>query len=151
MKQKIPIYAYKNREYIGKFNSMLEAANAANITPNQVGKIARGEQKCTNKGYYFAFQPLTEEQIGQLPIKSQEKKQYIKKEDYGCKQKAFKREYEVPCSDPTIMYIPKNKEEKIQQFKTFLYKNLRDRWVLLPKNVVNLQKIYIREFLKSIE
>lgn len=151
MKKKIPIYAYKNQEFIGKFNSMAEAANAANITPNQVGKIARGEQKCTRDGFYFSFNKLTEDETSKLPIKTNKKQEYIINEERSCKQKAFKRVYEVSCVNPQIMFQPSNKQERIEQFKTFLYKNLRDRWMYLPQNVVSLHKVYIQEFLKSFE
>ena len=151
MKQKIPIYVYKNQEYIGKFNSMVEAANYCKLVPTQISKIAKGKQKCTKDGFYFSFNKLTEDEKSKLPIKTNKKQEYIINEERSCKQKAFKRVYEVSCANPQIMLLPSNKQERIEQFKTFLYKNLRDRWMYLPQNVVSLQKVYINEFLKSFE
>lgn len=151
MKKKKPIYVYLNREFQGKFDSTLEAAEAAGVTPLVVSKIARGLTKrpVTNKGYHFSYHPLSDEELEQLPIR-EEKEGYLRVDGRSCKQIVEDQEYEVSCQNPQVTYQPNNKMQRIEQFKTFLWQAMSDRWYIIPKNVATLEKQYCREFLNSM-
>ena len=150
MKKRIPIFVYFNREYLGKFGSMQDAARRAGITPNQVGKIARGKQKCTREGFYFSFNELTEEEIDELPVKDKFPKPYVRQDGRKCTKVVEDMEYEVPCDNQNVCHFARSKEQRKEDFKTFLFTKFRDRWMIIDKRMATLERQYIREFLQSI-
>ena len=152
MKYRKPIYAYFNREFIGKFKSIMEAADKANVTPCTVGKIANKQSKssCTRNGYTFSFQPLTQEELDKIPIKNINDKGYTRVDGKSCKQIVDEQAYEVNCNDPKVLWIPKSKEGKKAMLKTFIFQRLENRWMILPKPMATLEKQFIREIISSL-
>ena len=61
MKERIKCYVYKNREFVGKFNSLREASLATGDNQQSIRFIMLGKQHITRKGYVYTAEPLTEE------------------------------------------------------------------------------------------
>lgn len=148
----IPIYIYKNREFCFKAASIAEAAEKTNVTPTQVRNILYhiGKQPCTRQGFAYSTKPLTDDEIEQLPCIDTDQKGYTKVDGKRCRQIVDEQEYEVSGSDGNVTYQASKKQERIDNFKQFLFNNFRERWMLIPKKQATLERTFIREFLESI-
>ena len=148
----IPIYIYKNQELWCKAASIAEAAEKTSVTPPQVRNILYhiGKRTCTRQGFSYSTKPLIEDEIEQLPCIDTEQKGYTKVEGKRCRQIVEEQEYEVACKDGKVTYQASKKQERIDNFKQFLFNNFRERWMLIPKKQATLEKTFIREFLDSI-
>ena len=148
----IPIYIYKNQELWCKAASIAEAAEITSVTPPQVRNILYhiGKQTCTRQGFSYATKPLTDDEIVQLPCIDTEQKGYKRIDGKSCRQIVEEQEYEVACKDGKVTYQASKKQERIDNFKQFLFNNFRERWMLIPKKQATLEKTFIREFLDSI-
>ena len=148
----IPIYIYKNKELWCKAASIAEAAEITSVTPPQVRNILYhlGKQTCTRQGFSYATNPLTDNEIEQLPCMDTDKKGYTKVDGKRCRQIVDEQEYEVSGEDGNVTYQASKKQERIDNFKQFLFNSFRERWMLIPKKQATLEKTFIREFLDSI-
>lgn len=148
----IPIYIYKNQELWCKAASIAEAAEKTSVTTPQVRNILYhlGKQTCTRQGFSYSTKPLTDDEIEQLPCMDTEQKGYTKVDGKRCRQIVEEQEYEVACKDGKVTYQASKKQERIDNFKQFLFNNFRERWMLIPKKQATLEKTFIREFLESI-
>jgi len=150
MRQKRACYAYKNHELVGFFNSINEASDKTKENTATIRNILEGKQQITRKGYVYTDEPLTEEEIQSMPtIKEKETKQE-KRFNNDCKKLFNGFDYEVPCSNHQVTYQARSKEQRIKDFKYFLYQKLYTHWNSIPKAAVNLERIYIQEFLDSL-
>ena len=148
----IQVYIYKNREFCCKAASIAEAAEITSVTTPQVRNILYhlGKQTCTRQGFSYATKPLTDDEIEQLPCIDTEQKGYKRIDGKSCRQIVEEQEYEVACKDGKVTYQASKKQERIDNFKQFLFNNFRERWMLIPKKQATLEKTFIREFLDSI-
>ena len=148
----IPIYIYKNQELWCKAASIAEAAEITSVTPPQVRNILYhiGKQTCTRQGFSYSTKPLTDDEIEQLPCMDTEQKGYKRIDGKRCRQIVEEQEYEVACKDGKVTYQASTKQERIDNFKQFLFNSFRERWMLIPKSQATLEKTFIREFLDSI-
>ena len=148
----IPIYIYKNQELWCKAASIAEAAQITSVTPPQVRNILYhiGKQTCTRQGFSYYTKPLKEDELEQLPCIDTEQKGYTRIDGKSCRQIVEEQEYEVACKDGKVTYQASKKQERIDNFKQFLFNSLRERWMLIPKKQATLEKTFIREFLDSI-
>ena len=148
----IPIYIYKNQELWCKAASIAEAAEITSVTPPQVRNILYhiGKQTCTRQGFSYSTKPLTDDEIEQLPCMDTEQKGYKRIDGKRCRQIVEEQEYEVACKDGKVTYQASTKQERIDNFKQFLFNSFRERWMLIPKSQATLEKTFIREFLESI-
>lgn len=148
----IPIYIYKNREFCFKAASIAEAADKTSVTPAQVRNILYhlGKQPCTRQGFAYSTKPLTDDEIEQLPCIDTDKKGYTKVDGKRCRQIVDEQEYEVSGADGNVTYQASKKQERIDNFKQFLFNNFRERWMIIPKKQATLERTFIREFLESI-
>ena len=148
----IQVYIYKNREFCCKAASIAEAAEKTSVTPAQVRNILYhiGKQPCTRQGFAYSTKPLTYVEIEQLPCMDTEQKGYTKVDGKRCRQIVEEQEYEVACKDGKVTYQSSKKQERIDNFKQFLFNSFRERWMLIPKAQATLEKTFIREFLDSI-
>ena len=148
----IPIYIYKNQELWCKASSIAEAADKTSATPAQVRNILYhiGKQPCTRQGFAYSTKPLTDDEIEKLPCMDTDKKGYTRIDGKSCRQIVDEQEYEVNCKDGKVTYQASKKQERIDNFKQFLYTKFRERWMLIPKAQVTLERTFIREFLDSI-
>ena len=146
----IPIYIYKNQEFFFKASSITEAAEKTGATQAQVRNILYhiGKQNCTRQGFAYSTKPLTDDEIEQLPCIDQ--KGYTKVDGKRCRQIVDEQEYEVSGADGNVTYQASKKQERIDNFKQFLFNNFRKRWMLIPKKQATLERTFIREFLDSI-
>ena len=151
-RKSIPIYIYKNKEFLCKAASIAEAAEITSVTPTQVRNILYHlvKQPCTRQGFSYSTKPLTDDEIEQLPCIDTEQKGYTKVDGKSCRQIVEEQEYEVSSADGKVTYQASKKQERIDNFKTFLYAIFRDRWMLIPKKQATLEKTFIREFFDSI-
>ena len=148
----IQVYIYKNQELWCKAESIAEAAEKTNVTPTQVRYILYhiGKQPCTRQGFSYSTKPLTEIEIEQLPCMDTDKKGYTRIDGKSCRQIVEEQKYEVSGADGNVTYQASKKQDRIDNFKQFLYTKFRERWMLIPKKQVTLEKTFIREFLDSI-
>ena len=148
----IPIYIYKNQEFCCKAASIAEAAEITSVTPPQVRNILYhiGKQTCTRQGFSYYTKPIKEDELEQLPCIDTEQKGYTKVDGKRCRQIVEEQEYEVACKDGKVTYQASKKQERIDNFKQFLFNSFRERWMLIPKKQATLEKTFIREFLDSI-
>ena len=151
-RKSIPIYIYKNQEFLCKAASIAEAAEITSVTPTQVRNILYHlvKQPCTRQGFSYSTKPLTDAEIEQLPCIDTDQKGYTRIDGKSCRQIVDEQEYEVSGSDRNVTYQASKKQERIDNFKTFLYTIFKDRWMLIPKKQATLEKTFIREFLDSI-
>lgn len=148
----IQVYIYKNRELWCKASSIAEAADKTSVTPAQVRNILYhlGKQPCTRQGFAYSTKPLTDDEIEQLPCIDTDQKGYTKVDGKRCRQIVDEQEYEVSGADGNVTYQASKKQERIDNFKQFLFTSLRERWMIIPKKQVTLERTFIREFLDSI-
>ena len=150
MKQKRKTYAYLNQEFKFVADSAAEAAMKASVATAVVYQILKQERICTKQGWHFSDHELTDEEIEQLPCIDTGKKGYTKVDGKRCRQIVDEQEYEVSGADGNVTYQASKKQERIDNFKQFLFTSLRERWMLIPKRQATLEKTFIREFLDSI-
>ena len=148
----IPIYIYKNKELWCKAASIAEAAEITSVTPPQVRNILYhiGKQTCTRQGFSYYTKPLKEDELEQLPCIDTEQKGYKRIDGKSCRQIVEEQEYEVACKDGKVTYQASKKQDRIDNFKQFLFNSFRERWMIIPKKQATLEKTFIREFLDSI-
>ena len=151
-RKSIPIYIYKNQEFLCKAASIAEAAEITSVTPTQVRNILYHlvKQTCTRQGFSYSTKPLTDDEREQLPCIDNDQKGYTRIDGKSCRQIVEEQEYEVSGADRNVTYQASKKQERIDNFKTFLYTIFKDRWMLIPKKQATLEKTFIREFFDSI-
>lgn len=143
MKEKKKTYAYLNQEFKFAANSAAEAARKASVATAVVYQILSKQRLCTKQGWHFSDHKLTDEEIKQLPIKDNHHQAEVN-DARGCDKD------KKDCQDMMLFDFPRSKEEKVDEFKTFLFTIFRERWMLIDKKVAQLEKAFIREFLDSI-
>lgn len=151
-RKSIEVYIYKNKELCCKASSITEAADKTSATPAQVRNILYhlGKQPCTRQGFAYSTKPLTDDEIEQLPCIDTEQKGYTRVDGKRCRQIVDEQEYEVSGADGNVTYQASKKQERIDNFKQFLFTSFRERWMIIPKAQATLEKTFIREFLDSI-
>lgn len=150
MKRKKKTYAYLNQELKFITPTAAEAARKASVATAVVYQILKQERICTKQGWHFSEHKLTDEEIEQLPCIDTDKKGYTKVDGKSCRQIVDEQEYEVSGANGNVTYQASNKQERIDNFKQFLFNSLKERWMLIPKKQATLEKTFIREFLDSI-
>ena len=148
----IQVYIYKNQELWCKAASIAEAADKTSATQAQVRSILYHlvKQPCTRQGFAYSTKPLTDDEIEKLPCIDTDKKGYTKVDGKRCRQIVDEQEYEVSGADGNVTYQASKKQERIDNFKQFLFTSLKERWMLIPKKQATLERTFIREFLESI-
>ena len=151
-RKSIEVYIYKNKEFCCKAASIAEAAEKTSATPAQVRSILYHlvKRPCTRQGFAYSTKPLTDDELEQLPCMNTDQKGYTRVDGKRCRQIVDEQEYEVSGADGKVTYQASNKQERIDNFKQFLFNNLRERWMIIPKKQATLEKTFIREFLDSI-
>ena len=148
MKPKRPVNVYRNHEFIGHFNSINEASEQTKENATTIRNILEGKQEISRKGYVYTDEPLTEEEMQSMPTKKETKQE--KRFNNDCKKLFNGYDYEVPCNNHQVTYQARSKEQRIKDFKFFLYQKLQMHWDMIPKAAVNLEKVFINDFLDSI-
>ena len=144
MKKKKKTYAYLNQEFKFVADSAAEAARKASVATAVVYQILKQERICTKQGWHFSDHELTDEEIEQLPIKDNHHQAEVK-DARGCNKD------KKDCQDMMLFDFPRSKEEKVDEFKTFLFTIFRERWMLIDKKVAQLEKSYIKEALQEFK
>ena len=144
MKKKKKTYAYLNQEFKFVADSAAEAARKASVATAVVYQILKQERICTKQGWHFSDHELTDEEIEQLPIKDNHHQAEVK-DARGCNKD------KKNCQDMMLFDFPRSKEEKVDEFKSFLFTIFRERWMLIDKKVAQLEKAYIREALQEFK
>lgn len=149
----IQVYIYRNQEFWCKAASIAEAAQKTSVTPTQVRNILYhlGKQPCTRQGFVYSTKPLTDEEREQLPCMDIDTKGYTRVDGRSCRQIVESQEYEVNCNDGKVTHQAAKKEERIDNFRQFLFTKFRERWLIIPQAQATLERQYIREFLDSIK
>lgn len=145
-------YGYLNQELKFVAQSAAEAARKASVATAVVFQILNKQRPCTKQGWHFADHRLTDEERYELPVKDN----HIQNQDSthwgrGCVREVEDQVYEVDCNSPSVCYFPKRRNDKIEEFKTFLFTKFKERWLLIPKPLATLERQYIRDFLRQME
>lgn len=144
MKEKKKTYAYLNQELKFITPTALEAARKASVATAVVYQILGKQRLCTKQGWHFSDHELTDEEIEQLPIKDNHHQAEVK-DARGCNKD------KKDCQDMMLFDFPRSKEEKVDEFKSFLFTIFRERWMLIDKRVAQLERAYIREALQEFK
>ena len=144
MKEKKKTYAYLNQELKFITPTASEAARKASVATAVVYQILKQERICTKQGWHFSDHELTDEEIEQLPIKCNHHQAEVK-DTRGCNKD------KNDCQDMMLFDFPRSKEEKVDEFKSFLFTIFRERWMLIDKRVAQLERAYIREALQEFK
>lgn len=144
MKEKKKTYAYLNQEFKFAANSAAEAARKASVATAVVYQILSKQRPCTKQGWHFSDHEITDEEIEQLPIKDNHHQAEVN-DAIGCDKD--KKDYQ----DMMLFDFPRSKEEKVDEFKSFLFTIFRERWMLIDKRVAQLEMAYIREALQEFK
>ena len=144
MKKKKKTYAYLNQEFKFVADSASEAARKSSVATSVVYQILKKQRLCTKQGWHFSDHELTDEEIEQLPIKDNHHQAEVK-DARGCDKD------KKDCQDMMLFDFPRSKEEKVDEFKTFIFTIFRERWMLIDKKVAQLEKAYIREALQEFK
>lgn len=150
MRPKRACYAYKNHELVGFFNSINEASDKTKENTATIRNILEGKQEITRRGYVYTDEPLSEQEMQSMPTIKEKVIKQEKRFNKDCKKLFNGFDYEVPCSNHQVTYLARSKEQRIKDFKYFLYQKLYTHWNSIPKAAVNLEKVYINEFLDSL-
>jgi len=150
MKQKRKTYAYLNQEFKFVADSATEAAKKASVATAVVFQILSKQRPCTKQGWHFSDHRLTDEERYNLPVKDIHHQAKVK-DARGCYNEQEDCKYEVNCQDMRVFAFPRSREEKIEEFKTFLFTRFRDRWMIIDKRVAQLERCYIREALEEFK
>lgn len=143
MKGKKKTYAYLNQELKFITPTAAEAASKASVATAVVYQILSKQRLCTKQGWHFSDHELTDEEIEQLPIKCNHHQAEVK-DARGCDKD------KKDCQD-MMFGFPRSKEEKVDEFKSFLFTIFRERWMLIDKKVAQLEMAYIREALQEFK
>lgn len=143
MKEKKKTYAYLNQELKFITPTAAEAASKASVATAVVYQILSKQRLCTKQGWHFSDHELTDEEIEQLPIKCNHHQAEVK-DARGCDKD------KKDCQD-MMFGFPRSKEEKVDEFKSFLFTIFRERWMLIDKKVAQLEMAYIREALQEFK
>lgn len=143
MKGKKKTYAYLNQELKFITSTASEAARKASVATAVVYQILSKQRLCTKQGWHFSDHELTDDEIEQLPIKCNHHQAEVN-DARGCDKD------KKDCQD-MLFDFPRSKEEKVDEFKSFLFTIFRERWMLIDKKVAQLEKAYIREALQEFK
>lgn len=144
MKKKKKTYAYLNQEFKFVADSASEAARKSSVATSVVYQILKKQRLCTKQGWHFSDHKLTDEEIEQLPIKDNHHQAEVN-DARGCNKD------KNDCQDMMLFDFPRSKEEKVDEFKSFLFTIFRERWMLIDKKVAQLEKAYIKEALQEFK
>lgn len=152
MRQKKVTYLYKDRQFIGEFESATQAAQHAGETTMVARNVLSKRCKITRKGYHYSYRPLSEEEMQQLPIREEKQpKQQQKEKTY----KTTYREvdgfrFEVEPNNPNLFQFPRNRKGKVELLKQFIFTHMEKHWSTIPRNVAVLQKQFVKDLCNSI-
>ena len=155
-KPRVQVYAYGNDGMCRKFDSISQAALTMGEQPATL-RNAAVDERITRKGYLYSFKQLTVNEVDnkfkakEEKIASYKKNQPKERANTNCKEFEDKFEYDVNCFDREVCYIPKTKEGKLNLLRNFIYSKLELQWERKPRQVVALEKRFIRELLHSLE
>ena len=153
MRAKKTTYLYKNREYIGTFPSATQAAQHANESTMVARNVLSGRCKVTRKGYHYSYTPLSQEEIDNLPIREekQKPKQQQKEKTYRTLYRETENcRWEIESNNPNLFQFPRNRKEKVEMLKQFIYKKLTPIWFKQPKPLSEMEQEFVKDLCKSI-
>lgn len=144
MKTPIKTYVYNNRQFIGTYYSITEAAIAQGESLPTARQVILGKSKMTRKGNVYTTKELTDEEIENLPIKE--------RFNDDCKVQVDNNiEYEVNCQDHKVCYLPRSRKGKLNMLKQFIHNQMEYKWLTQPKQITALQKKFLQELFDALE
>ena len=155
-KPRVEVWAYGDDGMCRKFDSISQCALEIGEQPATL-RNAAVDERITRKGYLFSFKQLTVNEVTKKfeernkKIASYKKNQPKERANSNCKEFQDKFEYDVDCFCREVCYIPKTKEGKINLLRNFIYSKLELQWMRKPRQVVALEKRFIKEILHSLE
>lgn len=154
---KVEIWAYGNDGMCKKFDSIYEAALAMGEHPVTLRKAAI-DGRITRKGYLYSFKQLTVNEVDEkfnarekMIVSYKKNQPNEERANNDCKEIIGNQEFSVNCFDRQITYIPRNRKDKINLLKKFIWAHLQDRWMYLPTKVANIEKRAYQELLDSLQ
>ena len=152
MRAKKTTYLYKDREYIGTFPSATQAAQHAGETTMVARNVLSKRCKITRKGYHYSYKPLSQEEIDNLPIREEKQpKQQQKEKTYKVLYRETENcQWEIETNNPNLFQFPRNRKEKVEMLKQFIYKKLTPIWRAQPKPLSEMEQEFVKDLCKSI-
>ena len=152
MRAKKTTYLYKDREYIGTFPSATQAAQHAGETTMVARNVLSKRCKITRKGYHYSYKPLSQEEIDNLPIREEKQpKQQQKEKTYKVLYRETENcQWEIETNNPNLFQFPRNRKEKVEMLKQFIYKKLAPIWRAQPKPLSEMEQEFVKDLCKSI-
>lgn len=155
-KPRVQVYAYGNDGMCRKFDSISQAALTMGEQPATL-RNAAVDCRIARSGYLYSLKQLTVNEVTNKfeerdkKIASYKKNQPKERANTNCKEFEDKFEYDVDCFNREVTYIPKTKEGKLNLLRNFIYSKLELQWMSKPRQVVALEKRFVRELLHSLE
>mgnify|MGYP007115389958 CR=1 FL=1 len=141
------VWVYKNYQLVRECKSLTEAA-ASTMESISTVRIYLDKPKATRRGFVFVSEPLTQDEMQHMPIKEEKKQEPRSNSD--CKVELGNLEFEVACSDHQVFHLERSKEARKAQLRHFIYTKLYNHWMIVPKNIVLLEKRFLQEILDSL-
>lgn len=142
MRDKQRCFLYRNRQLIGEYPSITQAATAGGETLPTARSVINGIRQVTKKGNVYSTKELTEKEIQNLPIR---------RFNDNCKEHVSNTiEYEVSCSDHRVCYTGRNRQERLMMLKEFIYKQMDYKWKTQPYKITCLQQKFLKEIFDDL-
>lgn len=141
------VWVYKNYQLVRECKSLTEAAASTLESISTVLKYL-DKPKATRRGYVFVSEPLTEDEMENMPIKKEKKQE--PRANSNCKVELGNLELEVECSDHQVFHLERSKEARKAQLRQFIYTKLYNHWMIVPQNIALLEKRFVQEILDSL-
>ena len=151
MRAKKRTYLYLYREFIGEFESATQAAQHAGETTMVARNVLSKRCKQTRKGYHYSYKPLSQEEMDNLPIREEKQKQQPKEKTYKVLYRETENcQWEIESNNPNLFQFPRNRKEKVEMLKQFIYKKLTPIWRAQPKPLSEMEREFVKDLCKAI-
>lgn len=140
------VWVYKDYQLVKECKSLTEAAAS---TMESISTVITylDKPKASKRGFVFVSEPLTEEEMEHMPIKEEKKQE--ERANSNCKVELGNLELEVACLDHQVFHLERSKEARKAQLRQFIYAKLYNHWMIVPKNIVLLEKRFLQEIIDS--
>lgn len=144
-------YLYQYQNFIGKFDTLLKAAEKANETPMIAYNVIGGKTKQTRKGYFYSNHQLSEEEIQKLKKEKEPTEQKNIENKYKKYRELNGYQFIITSNNTNLFEFPRSRKDKVKLLKLYIYKNMMDAWQKKPKNIVTLEKEFVKEICTALE
>lgn len=143
------VYLYLNKEYIGEFNSIQDAAKRCGVSYETL-RCAYNKGTTIKDGFLPSKTELSEEEIQNLSPSTDNKTTDEKKEWTVKPSFADNIEYKVHCKDKLVCHLERARDKRVDQLKSFIWNKMWDRWTTINPKLATLEKQFVNEITDSL-